>query len=92
MEQYLHNIDQLLLDGYIDVNIDRIKEELDKTGVNYVIQQVPVVLVETAEDEYTVAKTVNLKNLLRLASKSTENLVDQYEAEGIPEIIEFTRE
>ena len=88
----MHNIDQLLLDGYIDVNIDRIKEELDKTGVNYVIQQVPVVLVETAEDEYTVAKTVNLKNLLRLASKSTENLVDQYEAEGIPEIIEFTRE
>ena len=92
MEKYLHNIDQLLLDGYMDVNKDHIKEELDKAEVNYVIQHVPVVLVKTAEGEYTIAKTVNPKNLLRLASKSTEDLVDQYEAEGVPEIIEFSRE
>ena len=92
MEQHLHSIDQMVIDEYITVNKERVTEELDQAGVNYVIQQVPVVLVATSEGEYTIAKTINTKNLLRLAIKSSEKLVDQYEAEGIPEIIEIGRE
>lgn len=92
MEKHLHPIDQFLIDEYISVNKDAMKEALEKVGIDYVIQHVPVVLMETSAGEYTVAKTVNVKNLLRLASKSSEDLVDQYEAEGVPEIIEVGRE
>ncbi len=91
MEKCLHHIDEYLLDEHIRVNEEVMKKELDVAGVDYVIKYVPVALIETTEREYTAAKTINVKNLLRLVSESTEELMDKYEAEGLSEIIEIGR-
>lgn len=54
------------------------KTELDAAGVNYAIKYIPVALIETTEREFTVAKTINVKNLLRMISESTgETIMDE---------------
>ena len=91
MKKHLHMFDEDRIQAYSAACQDSIQTELDKAGTNYVITYVPVVLIESSEGEYTVAKTVNPRNILRVASESTMDLMEDYEKENVPDVLEFTR-
>lgn len=91
MKKHLHMFDEERIQEYASVCQDNIQRELDEAGMNYVVTYIPVTLVESSEGEYTVAKTVNPKNILRVASESTDDLMEQYEKENVPDVLEFNR-
>ena len=91
MRKHLHRFDEEIIQQYAYACQADIQKELDEAGIDYVITYVPVVLIESSEGEYTVAKAVNPNNILRLASESTEDLMEEYEKENVPDVLEFTR-